>query len=285
MEGRTGKNAVTPALYLCATPIGNLDDITLRVVNALRAVDVVYAEDTRNTARLLRHLGIEKPLLSCHEHNEAKRAEEIAAKVEQGMAVAFVSDAGMPGISDPGEKLVRACVERAVPYFVLPGPSAAVTAHVVANFGGQYRFVGFLPRASGARAKLFEVLAGCDCALVLYESPLRLSKTAGELARALGNRRAVLVRELTKLHESAVRATLAELSELYAQTPPKGECVLVVEGRSAELPNETDASELIAQLLRSGHSAKDAAREASERTGVPRNAAYAMALQLLRGAE
>lgn len=265
-----------PKLYLCATPIGNMKDITLRTLETLAGVDAIYAEDTRNSLKLLNRYEIKKPLISCHEHNEAARAEEITAAVSQGRAVAFISDAGMPGVSDPGARLIAACIESGTPFEVLPGACAAVTANVIAAFSDGFVFYGFLPRTNSERKAVLERLKAAEEALVFYESPLRVQRTLADIAAALGDRECALVRELTKLHEECVRGTLLSLSERFSQTPPKGECVIVVKGSRPEKKtlSEGEAELLIDSLLSEGMSKKSAAAELARRTGISRNEAY-----------
>lgn len=268
-------------LYLCPTPIGNMEDITLRTLRVLRECAAVYCEDTRNTGALMARLEISRPLISCHEHNEQARAEEIARRVLDGEAVAFVSDAGMPGISDPGQRLVAHCIENNVPFEVLPGASASLTALVTSGLPSREAcFVGFLPRSGKERREAIARLAKHRGSLVIYESPLRAAATAAELADAWGNRQAVLLRELTKLYQEAVRSTLLGLAEAYAQKPPKGEVVLVVAG-AAEDSGGQDLEATLTRLLSQGVSAKDAAKQASALLDVSRNEAYKMALELM----
>ncbi len=274
---------LSPMLYLCATPIGNMEDITLRAVRVLGAVSAVYCEDTRRTGALLSRLGIKKPLVSCRAQNENARAAEIVSRVKAGEAVAYASDAGMPGISDPGERLVAACVAAGVPYTVVPGASALTTALVLSGFPSKNAcFVGFLPREGKERREAIGAVKSHRGTLVFYESPLRVSATAKELAEELGERDCALCRELTKLHEQVVRGTLSSLAERYAETPPKGECALVVAGAGEEaaMPDE-DARALAQALVREGLSAKDAARELAERAGMSKNEAYAIVKTLL----
>lgn len=269
---------LSPALYLCATPIGNMEDITLRAIRVLGGAAAVYCEDTRRTGLMLARLNIKKPLVSCRAHNEAARAAEIAARVLAGEAIAYVSDAGMPGVSDPGERLVAACIAAGAPYTAVPGASAMQTALLLSGLSGaEACFVGFLPREGKARRAALERAAKSEGTLVFYESPLRLAPTARELAEKLGDRAAALCRELTKLHEEIVRAPLSELAARYEQQPPKGECVLVVAGapqKEAVLPEQ--AREIAQALLASGLRAKDAAAELAMRTGLSKNEAYAL---------
>ena len=269
-------------LYLCATPIGNLEDITLRVSRVLAEVDCIYCEDTRRTAKLLNALDLSKPLISCHTHNEQQRAQQIAQKLREGVAVAYVSDAGMPGISDPGEKLIAECIRENLPFEVLPGASAALTALVLSGLPSQDAcFAGFLPRTGKARRERIARLGAHHGTLILYESPLRVAGTLSELLQSWGDRPACLVRELTKVYEQAVRGTLASLAERYVDAPPKGECVLLIGGRT-EQTLQQDPETLLSALLEQGVSAKDAAKQVSALTDIPRNQAYAMALELGR---
>ena len=269
-----------PKLYLCPTPIGNMEDMTLRALRVLRECSSIYCEDTRNTGALLSRLGISRPLVSCHEHNEEGRAEEIADRVSGGEAVAFVSDAGLPGISDPGERLVTAFIKKGLPFEGLPGPSASLTALVLSGLPSREAcFVGFLPRSGKERREAVARLARHKGTLIVYESPLRVAETSSELAAAWGDREAVLCRELTKLYEEAVRSTLLGLAERYADKPPKGETVLVIAG-AGEGSAEVGLEDTLKRLLLEGVSAKDAAKQASALLDVPRNEAYKMAMRL-----
>ena len=259
-----------PKLYLCPTPIGNMEDMTLRALRVLRECHRIYCEDTRNTGAMLSRLGISKPLISCHEHNEEGRGE----------AIAFVSDAGLPGISDPGERLVAAFIKKGLPFEVLPGPSASLTALVVSGLPAREAcFVGFLPRSGKERREAVARLARHRGTLIVYESPLRVAETSAELAAAWGDREAVLCRELTKLYEEAVRSTLCGLAEMYAEKPPKGETVLVIAGARDE-SSGASLEDTLKRLLGEGVSAKDAAKQASALLDVPRNEAYRMAMEI-----
>lgn len=266
-----------PMLYLCATPIGNLADITLRTIATLKAVAAIYCEDTRRTRELTNHLGINKPLIACHEHNEKQRGQEIAARVLGGEAIAFVSDAGMPGISDPGEALVAACIEAGAAYTVLPGASAPLTALVMSGLPTKNAcFVGFLPRQGKPRREALGAVCAHEGTLIFYESPLRISATAAELASLLGNRRCALVRELTKKFEEVIRCDLQTLAQTYEQNPPKGECVLVVSGAQGGQSNAEMAQSLARELMEKGVSVKDAAKQISALCDITRNEAYAL---------
>lgn len=272
---------LSPMLYLVATPIGNMEDITLRAISVLRRADAIYCEDTRHSGAMLAKLQIKKPLFSCHEHNENARAQEIAARVKSGEAVAYISDAGMPGISDPGSRLIGECIAGNVAYTVIPGPSAMPTALVLSGIeAANACFVGFLPRVRGDRRRALEKLSAHEGALIFYESPLRLAATAAELAEILGDRECVLCRELTKLHEETVRATLSAMAAMYDKTPPKGECVLVVAGAVQEAPDEADVTNAAKALVGSGMSAKDAAKALAQQTGLSKNDAYNLIKEL-----
>lgn len=267
-------------LYLVPTPIGNMEDITLRTLRVLRECDKVYCEDTRRTGALLHQLEIKKPLVACHEHNERERAEQLVRELGEGLNIAYASDAGMPGISDPGALLVRECIENGLPYTVLPGASASLTALVLSGFPSENAcFAGFLPREGKKRRERIAALCSHPGTLIFYESPLRLSATCAELYALLGERDAALCRELSKLYEECVRAPLSELAERYKDQAPRGECVLLVAQRG-ENAQSSDPRELLSELLSRGLSAKDAAKQASALADIPRNEAYALALEL-----
>jgi len=220
-------------LYLCATPIGNLEDITLRVLKVLREVDLVAAEDTRHTRKLFSHYGIHTALTSYHEHNRQAKGGYILEQLAGGKSVALVSDAGTPGISDPGEELVMAALEKGIQVTPLPGPSALLAALTVSGLSlSRFVFEGFLPTQNKERRQRLAKLACEPRTIVLYESPHRLSKTLGDLVDTLGDRQACAARELTKLHEDVRRGTLVQLQELFDSRSPRGEFVLVIEGCS-----------------------------------------------------
>jgi 16S rRNA (cytidine1402-2'-O)-methyltransferase len=261
-------------LAVCATPIGNLDDVTLRVLEELRAADLILCEDTRHTRVLLnRHAITGKRLLSYHEHNEAKRGAEVLPRLEAGERVALVSDAGMPGINDPGARLVASALARAVPVTVLPGPSAVETALVASGFPAErYQFVGFLPRARGALASLWEELAGWPYPIVAFESPQRVPATLRSLAAADPDRRVAVCRELTKRYEEVVVGSVAELVSRFEQ-PPKGEITLVL-GPGTKMPEHEGAVEAVAELVAAGVARRPAAELVSRLTGVSRNELY-----------
>jgi len=218
-------------LLLCATPIGNLEDITQRALGALRAADIIYAEDTRHTAILLAHYGIAKPLRSCHAHNERQRADEVVAAVAAGQRVVYVSDAGTPGIADPGARLLRSIVAAGLEASVLPGPSALIAAVALAGLDGDghFSFYGFPPRRSGARRAQLSAALFAPMQAVWFEAPNRLANTLAELCALGGMQRpAAVVRELTKVYEEVRRDTLHGLLSHYTEHPPRGEVVLCV---------------------------------------------------------
>jgi 16S rRNA (cytidine1402-2'-O)-methyltransferase len=261
-------------LAVCATPIGNLDDVTLRVLEELRGADLILCEDTRHTRVLLnRHAITGKRLLSYHEHNEAKRGAEVLPRLEAGERVALVSDAGMPGINDPGARLVASALARAVPVTVLPGPSAVETALVASGFPAErYQFVGFLPRARGALASLWEELASWPYPVVAFESPQRVQATLRSLADADPDRRVAVCRELTKRYEEVVLGSAAELVSRFGQ-PPKGEITLVL-GPGTRTHEHEGAVEAVAELVAAGLARRPAAELVSRLTGVSRNELY-----------
>src|SRR4051812_21453327 len=266
---------VAPAagrLVVCATPIGNLEDVTLRVLGALREADVVACEDTRRTRTLLDRYGIAAPLVSYHEHNEEPRAGELVERMRAGEVVALVSDAGMPLISDPGYVLVRACVAAGVAVEVLPGPSAALAALVALGLpADHWRFEGFLPRKG---AELRRVLAGGAGTLVAFESPRRLAATLRALAELDAERPVAVCRELTKVHEEVVRGTAAELAERYATEEPRGEVVVVIGAAPEEVADLGPALEALTRLVDAGAKARPAAGVGADLTGASANELY-----------
>lgn len=231
-------------LYLVATPIGNLEDITLRALRTLAGCDVVAAEDTRRTGQLLAHFGLSKRMLSCFEFNERRRADELIQILKGGGKVALVSDAGTPGISDPGERLVRAALEAGLRVESVPGACALVAALTASGLPtDEFHFVGFLPHKSGQRRKRLEALRTNAGTLVLYESPYRVEKLLGELAEVFPGRRVVLARELTKRHEEYLRGSPAELLEVWQQRPRKGEFVVMISSSSGSAAPEQAAQQ------------------------------------------
>ena len=220
-------------LFLCATPIGNLEDITFRVLRTLKEVDLIAAEDTRNSIKLLNHFEIHTPMTSYHEYNKIEKAHVLIEKMLAGMDIALITDAGTPGISDPGEELVSMCYEAGIEVTSLPGPAACITALTLSGFPTRrFAFEAFLPSEKKERRMVLEELANETRTIVLYEAPHRLVRTLGELYETLGDRRAALCRELTKKHETAFRTTIKGLLDFYEKEKPLGECVLVIEGKS-----------------------------------------------------
>jgi 16S rRNA (cytidine1402-2'-O)-methyltransferase len=218
-------------LYVVATPIGNLGDITLRAIETLKSVDVVAAEDTRRSGMLLKHLGIKKPFISYHEHNEATRTPELVERIARGENVALITDAGMPGLSDPGLRLIRECIKREVPFTIIPGPSSILTALLGSGFSTQtFSFHGFLPVKSGQRERELRAAAEREATVIFFESPYRLTKTLAACVDIMPDRQLCVARELTKKFEEFRRGSANELLAHYQVHPPKGEIVLVISG-------------------------------------------------------
>jgi 16S rRNA (cytidine1402-2'-O)-methyltransferase len=265
-------------LAVCATPIGNLEDVTLRVLRELAEADVVLCEDTRHTRKLLERHGIRARPLSYHQHNEAKRTAELLPRLEDGERVALVSDSGLPGISDPGSRLVRGALEAGVPVTVLPGPSAVETALVASGLVGEqgYQFVGYLPRRERALLELGEELARRPWAVVAFDSPRRLPQTLAVLARVVPDRPAAVCRELTKRFEEVARGTVSELAERFGGGA-KGE-ITVVFGAGAAERDEAAAAGAMAELLQAGIPRRQAADLVARLTGVARNRLYRTSL-------
>jgi len=270
-------------LYVVATPIGNLEDMTMRAIRVLREADVIAAEDTRSAAVLLGHFGIGGvPVRSLFEGNEAARTEELLTTFTGGGKVAVISEAGTPAVSDPGQRLVAACVDAGIRVEVVPGPSAVITALVGSGLPTQeFRFIGFPPREAGPRQQVFGALRSDTATLVLYEAPDRVGATLADLRDALGaTRRAVLARELTKKFEEYVRGPLGELADRYRDQAPRGECSIVVEGGTGDVAVDVEAE--MRALLAEGLGPKDAAARLVVKTGKPRRELYQLALALKR---
>lgn len=219
-------------LYLCATPIGNLEDITFRVLRILKEADLIAAEDTRNSIKLLNHFEIKTPMTSYHEYNKIEKGRELLGRLLEGKNIALITDAGTPGISDPGEELVRMCCDAGVEVTSLPGAAACVTALTLSGLSTRrFAFEAFLPSDKKERQEVLKELPNETRTLIIYEAPHRLLKTLKELLEVLGDRRVTVCRELTKKHETAFRTTIAEAAAYYEEEAPRGECVLVIEGR------------------------------------------------------
>ncbi|TMQ12202.1 MAG: 16S rRNA (cytidine(1402)-2'-O)-methyltransferase [Deltaproteobacteria bacterium] len=285
---------VLGTLFIVGTPIGNLEDLSLRTARVLREADLIAAEDTRAAKVLLAHVDAlgsgddrrnpGRRVISNFEGNEAERADQIAEVLRAGRRVAVISEAGMPGVSDPGAYAIAAAIAAGARVEVVPGPSAALAALVGSGLPAErFTFLGFPPRETGARRAMFGTLRGEPAAMIFYEAPDRLAATLGDAADAFGaERRASLGRELTKLHEEHVRGTLGELAARYAAAPPRGECTLVIAGGTAAEPAVDVEAELRA-LLAAGLGPKDAAARLVVRTGKPRRVLYQLALALQRG--
>jgi 16S rRNA (cytidine1402-2'-O)-methyltransferase len=262
---------VSGRLVVCPTPIGNLEDVTLRVLAALREADVVACEDTRRTRVLLDRYGVRAHLVSYHEHNESERAAELVQRMRDGAVVALVSDAGMPLVSDPGYVLVAGCVAAGLSVEVLPGPSAAIAALVASALpADRWRFVGFLPRKRGELVEVF----GSPETLVAFESPRRVAASLRTLAELDPQRPVAVCRELTKVHEEVVRGTAAELAQRYGDEPPRGEVVLVVGPAPARDGDLGPALEALRRLVDVGAKPRPAAGVVADLTGVSANALY-----------
>ena len=269
-------------LCLVGTPIGNLGDMSPRALRALEEADFIAAEDTRVTLKLLNHFNIKKPLVSYYEHNARSAGERILERILAGESCALVTDAGMPSVSDPGEDLAARCAGAGVELTAVPGPCAAVTALALSALpAGRFCFEGFLSTSGRSRREHLESLKGERRTMVFYEAPHKLVKTLEDLCAAFGpGRRIALCREMTKLHEEVVRSTLGEAAALYAETPPRGEFVLVVEG-AAEARAEFGREEALALVERrraEGMSLKEACRLTAEETGIKKNELYQWAL-------
>ena len=274
-------------LYLCATPIGNLEDMTFRVIETLRKVDVIAAEDTRNSIKLLNHFEIKTPMTSYHEFNKFDKGRQLVAQLLEGKDIAVITDAGMPGISDPGEELVKMAHEAGITVTVLPGACACVTALTLSGLPTRrFCFEAFLSADKKERQEILEELKTETRTIVLYEAPHRLARTLSELFSVLGERRLTVCRELTKKHETAFLTTLSEAAAYYAENEAKGECVLVIEGVSREALEqkkqesfaEISVEEHMEQYLSKGMSKKDAMKAVASDRGLSKRDIYAMLL-------
>jgi 16S rRNA (cytidine1402-2'-O)-methyltransferase len=263
-------------LYLVATPIGNLEDITYRAVRILGEVDAIACEDTRQTRKLLDHYGIARPTLSYHEHNEAERAAEIAQRLLAGERIALVSDAGMPLVSDPGYRLVRAAIENGITVEAVPGPSALVTALAASGLPtDSFYFGGFLPPKTGQRLRTLEALAEERATLVFYEAPHRIVEALEAVEQALGPRPVVVARELTKIHEEFLRGTAPEVrAQLAARDSVKGEITLLIGKAPAIVDDGTPLEEAVASLMAAGAPRMDAIKQVARRRGLSKREVY-----------
>ncbi len=274
-------------VYLCATPIGNLEDISLRVLHILKTVDFIAAEDTRHTLQLLNHFHIATPMTSYHEHNKQTKGKKLLERVENGEHMALVTDAGMPGISDPGADFVKLCYEKEIPLTVVPGASAVITALVLSGLDTRrFVFEGFLPSEKKQRRMILQTLEKEHRTIVLYEAPHRLLHTLEELSDALGEQRTVaVIKELTKKYEQVRKDTIKGQIDYYSQNPPKGEFVLVIEGFSLEEQKKQQQQgwqalsvlEHIQQYTKKGMTEKEAMKQAAKDRGVSKRDIYAAA--------
>ena len=270
-------------LYLCATPIGNLEDITLRVLNTLKEVDLIAAEDTRHSIKLLNHFGIGTPMTSYHEFNKIEKARYLVEKMKEGLNVALITDAGTPGISDPGEELVKQCWEAGIELTSLPGPAACITALTISGMATRrFAFEAFLPPDKKERARILEELKYETRTIILYEAPHRLVRTLGELQDALGDRNVSVCRELTKKHETVFRTTISGALAFYETEEPRGECVLVLEGKDpAQIQKEAEQAwasmpleEHMEQYLSRGIDRKEAMKLVAKDRGISKRDVY-----------
>ena len=270
-------------LYLCATPIGNLEDITFRVLRTLKEADLIAAEDTRHTIKLLNHFEIKTPMTSYHEFNKVEKARYLVEQLKTGTNIALVTDAGTPGISDPGEELVKQCYEAGIRVTSLPGPAACITALTLSGLSTRrFCFEAFLPSDKKEKQQILEELKQETRTMILYEAPHRLVKTLGELREVLGNRSITLCRELTKKYEEAWQTTLDKALERYEDEEPKGECVIVIKGRSFEEKQaekrstweEMSIEEHVAYYEKQGAERKEAMRLAARDRGVSKREIY-----------
>jgi 16S rRNA (cytidine1402-2'-O)-methyltransferase len=277
---------MTGTLYLVATPIGNLEDITYRAVRTLREVDLIACEDTRHTRNLLDHYAISKPLTSYHEHNEAGRAEELAEKLAAGTSVALVSDAGMPLVSDPGFRVVAAAIRAGIRVVPVPGPAALVAALSASGLPTDaFSFAGFLPAKAGQRARALEALRDETATLIFYEAPHRILETLGDVESILGNRPVVVARELTKVHEEFLRGSAAEVRALLESRPSvKGEITLLIGKAEEPASDDTPIEEAVEACLRAGMSRMEALKEVARKRGLSKREVYRLT-QIGKGRE
>jgi 16S rRNA (cytidine1402-2'-O)-methyltransferase len=265
-----------PTLYLVATPIGNLEDITYRAVRVLNEVGLIACEDTRHTRKLLNHYGISTPTISYHEHNEVQRAGQLLQKLHEGLSVALVSDSGTPLISDPGYRLVLRAIEEGIRVEPVPGPSAALAALTASGLPtDEFHFVGFLPAKPGRRRRMLENLKDLESTLILYEAPHRILETLEDIAAVMGDRRAVLAREITKLHEEFLRGAPAEISAaLRARPAIKGEITLLVGRASRPSGEDTPLAEAVAECVAAGMPRMEAIKAVARRRGLSKREVY-----------
>lgn len=277
------RDIMSGTLYVVGTPIGNLEDMSVRALKTLEQVDFIAAEDTRVTLKLLNHFEIKKPMISYHEHNAREKGSEILSRLQSGENCAIVTDAGMPCISDPGEDLVRLCAENGIDTKVIPGPSAAISALALSGLStSKFVFEGFLNPQKNARRDRLEQLKLETRTIIFYEAPHKLCDTLKAMYEVLGDRKITLARELTKIYEEVVRTTLSEAIERYEQKPPKGEFVLVVEGIQQEEQSISfeQALELVRALVDKGEALSKAAKDVARQTGLKKGELYSKFLEV-----
>lgn len=270
-------------LYLCATPIGNLEDMTYRVIRTLQEVDLIAAEDTRNSIKLLNHFEIKTPMTSYHEYNKIEKGKKLVEKLQEGLNIALITDAGTPGISDPGEELVKMCYEAGIEVTSLPGAAACITALTLSGLSTRrFAFEAFLPSDKKEKQAVLKELENETRTIILYEAPHRLVRTLQELLQVLGNRKVTVCRELTKKHETAFATTLQEAHSFYEENEPKGECVLVIEGKSREELKQEEVAkweemsieEHMEYYLRQGIEKKEAMKLVAKDRGITKRDVY-----------
>ncbi len=270
-------------LFVCATPIGNLGDITLRALEVLKSVDLIAAEDTRTTLKLLNHYGIRKPLVSYHQHSPSKRLEWLLQQLRSGKDIALLCNAGTPAVSDPGAPLIRKALQEGIRVVAVPGASAVTAAISVSGMDAQrFIFLGFLPRNRKERWELLDRVKSLPFTLVVYEAPHRLRESLSDLLEILGDRTVALCRELTKLHEEVTLTTISALKRRYERETPMGEFTLVIEGarKEEQTPNWDEIDEAIKAMLREKRPVKEIARELADKFSISRSAVYKRALKL-----
>ncbi|EYE89751.1 methyltransferase [Fervidicella metallireducens AeB] len=276
-------------IFLVATPIGNLEDISIRAINTLKEVDIIAAEDTRQTLKLLNHFEIKKPLISYHEHNKKESGDKLIKRALDGESIAIVTDAGTPGISDPGEDIVRLAVENNIDVFLIPGPAALIYALVVSGIStSRFIFEGFMPRENKERRIKLQELKNEERTIIFYEAPHRLIKTLNDMYEQLGNRKIAICRELTKKHEEILRCTLSEAIEIYSDKEPKGEYVIVIEGKNkSEIEREKQEEldkipieEHIQMYINEGLSKKDAIKMVAKDRNLSKSEVYKFSLEI-----
>ncbi|MBC8590235.1 16S rRNA (cytidine(1402)-2'-O)-methyltransferase [Wansuia hejianensis] len=269
-------------LYICPTPIGNLEDITLRTLRILEEVDLIAAEDTRHTIKLLNHYKIKKPLTSYHEHNEKEKGSELIDRLHKGENIALVSDAGMPGISDPGQEVISMAIREDIEVIVLPGATASITALVSSGLStNKFVFEGFLSSKKKDRRKELEELKKEKRTIIFYESPHRLLNTLNDMIDIIGNRNISIAREITKLYEEIFRGKIQEAMEKFSSTQVKGEFVLIVEGNDEEIvEKDIDIKEKLKEYIEDGYSKKESVKLVAQKYEIPKNQVYKESLEI-----